>query len=113
MHDYHEAMKIIEYSTEQAKKEEKSKVAKIHLVIGDSSSYSEDSIRMYLEQNWSGTVCEGAELCARTVKTMLHCPKCGELFERKPFHYECPKCGTEGEPSDIGKEMEIESLEFE
>lgn len=112
MHDYHEAMHIIEYATEQAKKEGKDKVAKIHLVIGDSSSYSADSIRMYLEQNWAGTVCEGAELCVRPVKTMLRCPKCGAIFERVPFRYECPQCGTEGEPSGIGKEMEIEGLTF-
>lgn len=112
MHDYHEAMHIIEYATEQAKKEQKDKVTKVHLVIGDSSSYSADSIRMYLEQNWAGTVCEGTELSVRPVKTMLRCPKCGEMFERVPFHYECPKCGTEGEPTQIGKEMEIEGIEF-
>ena len=28
------------------------------------------------------------------------------------FFYECPQCGAEGEPSEIGKEIEIESLEF-
>lgn len=112
MHDYHEAMHIIEYSTEQAKKLNKEKVSKINLVIGESSSYSADSIRMYLEQNWAGTPCENAELCVRTVKAKLRCPKCGTMFDRVPFHYECPKCGAEGEPSEIGKEMEIESVEF-
>lgn len=112
MHDYHEAMHIIEYATEEAKKAGKNQVKEVHLVIGDSSSYSADSIRMYLEQNWEGTVCEGAQLCVRPVKTMLRCPKCGTMFERVPFHYECPKCGTEGEPSKIGKEMEIEGLIF-
>lgn len=112
MHDYHEAMHIIEYATEQAKKEQQEKVSKVYLVIGESSSYSADSIRMYLEQNWEGTVCEGAELVVRPVKAQLRCPSCGKLFDRVPFHYNCPDCGTEGEPSEIGKEMEIERVEF-
>ena len=112
MHDYHEAMRILERAAEQAKKEGRDRVSEIHLVIGDSSSYSADSIRMYLEQNWTGTVCEGAELRVRPVKTMLRCPRCGTLFERVPFRYECPQCGAEGEPSEIGREMEIEGFTF-
>ena len=73
--------------------------------------YSGDSIRMHFEDAAQGTICEGAEICVREVKTMLRCPKCHELFVRRPFHFECPHCGTEGEPSEVGKEMAIESIE--
>lgn len=112
MHDHHEAVHIIEHAEEAAKQQGKKKVTKIHLAIGDSSTYSEDSIRLFLEDNWTGTVCEGAELCVRHVKTVLRCPRCAATFERVPFHYECPKCGTPGEPTDIGKEMDIEGFTF-
>ncbi len=111
MHEYHEAIHIIEHAVEQAKAEGKSKVTKINLVIGESSGYSGESIRMHFEDAAQGTICEGAEICVREVKTMLRCPKCHELFVRKPFHFECPHCGTEGEPSEVGKEMAIESIE--
>ena len=43
---------------------------------------------------------------------VLRCPRCAATFERVPFHYECPKCGTPGEPTDIGKEMDIEGFTF-
>ncbi len=111
MHEYHEAIHIIEHAIEQAKAEGKSKVTKIHLVIGDSSGYSGDSIRMHFEDAAKGTICEGAEICVQQVKTMLRCPNCHELFVRKPFHFECPHCGTEGVPSEVGKEMAIDHIE--
>lgn len=105
-------MHIIEYAEERAKAAGKQKVKEVRLVIGDSSTYSEDSIQMYLEQNWEGTVCEGARLSVRHVRAKLRCPKCGTFYDRVPFRYECPICGTEGEPSKIGCEMEIEDVIF-
>ena len=44
---------------------------------------------------------------------MVKCPKCGELFERKPMSFACPKCGTDGEPTEIGKEFYIDTIECE
>ena len=113
MHEYHEAIHIIEHACEEAAKQRKNKVTKINLVIGESSGYSADSIRMHFEDAVKGTICEGAEITARTVKTMLRCPNCHELFARRPFHFDCPHCGTDGVPSEVGKEMSIESVECE
>ena len=92
MHEYHEAIHIIEHACEEAAKQGKNKVTKINLVIGESSGYSADSIRMHFEDAVKGTICEGAEITARTVKTMLR---------------------TDGVPSEVGKEMSIESVECE
>lgn len=111
MHEYHEAIHIIEHAIEQAQAEKKSKVTKINLVIGESSGFSGETIQMHFEDAAKGTICEGAEISVRPVKTMLKCPKCGELFVRKPFEFACPHCGTEGIPSEVGKEMSIESIE--
>ena len=49
MHEYHEAIHIIEHAIEQAKAQGKNKVTKINLVIGESSGYSGESIRMHFE----------------------------------------------------------------
>lgn len=111
MHEYHKAVDIIEHAIEQAKAEGKSKVTKIFLVIGESSGFSGDSIRLHFEDASAGTICEGAEIVVRPVKTMLKCPNCGEMFVRAPFKFDCPRCGTEGVPSEVGKEMSIEGIE--
>lgn len=111
MHEYHEAIHIIEHAVEQAKAEGKSRVTKIFLVIGESSGYSGDVIKMHFEEAAAGTICEGAEIVVRPVKSMLRCPNCHELFPRKLFDYACPHCGTEGEPCEVGREMAIEDIE--
>jgi hydrogenase nickel incorporation protein HypA/HybF len=113
MHEYHEAIHIIEHAVEQAEKEGKRKVTKINLVIGDDSGYSGETIQLHFEDAAKGTICEGAEISVRTVKSMLKCPDCGEMFVRKPFHFDCPHCGALGQPSEVGREMSIESIEAE
>lgn len=111
MHDYHKAVDMVNYGTEKAKEMGKNKVTKIKIAVGESSGYSADSICMYFKEVSEGTVCEGAEVEVRTIKSMLQCPKCGELFPRQLMHYDCPKCGTEGQPGKVGTEIEIEGIE--
>lgn len=113
MHEHHEACHIIEHALEAAKERNHSKVVRINLVIGENSGYSPEAVKMNFELVSEGTICENAEICVREVKAVLKCPNCGEMFPRKPFHYECPHCNTEGIPTDIGKEMAIDSIETE
>lgn len=111
MHEYHEAIHIIQHAIEEAESQGKTKVTKINLVIGESSGFSGETIEMHFQDAAVGTICEGAEITVRKVKTMLKCPNCNELFVRKPFEFACPHCGTDGIPSEVGKEMSIDSIE--
>lgn len=113
MHEHHEAVHIIEHAIEEAKERGANKVTKINLVIGESSGFSPEAVKLNFELASEGTICEGAEIAVKHVKTMLRCPNCNELFARRPFHFECPHCGTDGVPSEVGKEMAIESVETE
>jgi len=113
MHDYHKAKQMVDYATTKARKLGKKKVTKIVIKIGDSSGYSSDSVVMYFNEVSAGTICEGAFVEVEAVKSMLQCPKCGEIFPRKLMHYDCPVCGKEGLPSRIGTEIEIVSIETE
>ena len=113
MHEYHGAVEIIEHAEEEAKVLGHTKVTKINLVIGESSGYSFEAVKKYFDEVSPNTMCEGAEITVRTTKTMLRCPNCNELFVKKPLMYECPHCGTPGEPTDAGREMAIDSIESE
>jgi hydrogenase nickel incorporation protein HypA/HybF len=46
---------------------------------------------------------------------MLRCAKCGAHFIRKPFEFRCPDpdCGGDGEPTDIGREFFVKSIEID
>ena len=111
MHEHHEAIHIVEHAQMALEERGHTKVTKINLVIGESSGYSPEAVLMNFELVSQGTCCEGVEVTVKTVKTMLKCPNCGELFMKKPFHFECPHCNTPGVPSEIGKEMAIDSIE--
>jgi hydrogenase nickel incorporation protein HypA/HybF len=113
MHEDRKAADLLGEATQKAAAAGKSKVTKIGIAVGTDSGYSGDSIRTQFEKLAKGTVCEGAGISVRTVKARLCCPNCGELFDRRRFHFECPKCGTQGEPSASGREVKMESIEME
>ncbi len=113
MHEYHGAVEIVEHAIAHAEAKGHNKVTKINLVIGESSGYSYEAVKGYIEEVIPGTMCEGAEIGVRFTKTMLRCPNCNELFPKKPLQYDCPHCGTPGNPTDAGKEMALDDIESE
>ena len=89
------------------------RVVRIDLVIGDYSGYVGSSVQMYFDVISEGTLCEGAIINIEHVKPKLRCPGCGNLFERELLSFACPDCGTDGEPTEIGKEFYIDTIEIE
>ena len=113
MHEYPITKKIIEIAEAHAKKEGAKSVRAVHLVVGDYSGFIGESISMYFDIISEGTLCEGASITVKRVEPRLRCRDCNELFKRKPFSFDCPKCGGEGMPTEIGKEFYIESIDIE
>ena len=113
MHEYPITLYIIKIAEKHCKEAGASRVKKIKLVIGDYSGYVSDSVHMYFDLIGEGTMCEGAEIEIENVKPMLRCSQCGELFKKKLLSFECPHCGGEGGPTEIGKEFYVESIEVE
>lgn len=113
MHEYPITQQIIKIAGEHCEKQGGSRVTKINLVIGDYSGYVGSSVQMYFDIISEGTICEGAQVAIQHVKPKLKCADCGALFEKQPLSFDCPKCGGQGGPTDIGKEFYIESIEIE
>jgi len=104
---------MVEYAETKAADLGKTKVTRVYLRVGESSGYSAESILMYFAELSEGTVCADASVVITNVKPMLVCPSCGKVFPRKLMQYACPDCGTEGSPSKIGTEIEIEGIDAE
>ena len=113
MHEYPITERIVEIAEKNCREAGAKKVLAVNLVVGEYSGLVPESIDMYFDLIAEGTLCDGAKLNITRVKPKIKCPKCGELFERKPMSFACPKCGTDGEPTEIGKEFYIDTIECE
>jgi len=113
MHEYPITQQLIKIAEKACLEEGAAHVKKISIVVGDRSGFVGDSIYMYFDVISKGTLCEGAGIEIERVKPKLKCPHCSEVFTRKPMSFECPKCGTDGEPTEIGKEFYIKEIEVE
>ena len=110
MHELPITEQIIKIALKHAEDAKASKIEQIILVVGEQSGFIGDSIQMYFDVIARNTLCEGAELLIKPVKSKLKCRACGVLFLRKPFSFQCTECGGDGEPTEIGKEFYIESV---
>ena len=113
MHEFPITQQIIKLAEEHATELGASRVKSIKLVVGEYSGFVGDSIQMYFDVISAGTLCEGAAVEIEPVRAKMRCTGCGELFEREFLSFSCPKCGADGEPTEIGKEFYIESIEIE
>jgi hydrogenase nickel incorporation protein HypA/HybF len=113
LHELPLVRSIIEKAAGHARLRNADRVSSISLVVGEGSGYVPESIRMYFDIAAAGTPCEGAALKIRRVKPLMKCSACGRLFERRPLSFDCPDCGSEGNPTETGRELYIEELEVE
>ncbi len=111
MHEYGVTQQIIKIAVDAAAKQHAKKISRVNLVVGEMSGFIGDSIQMYFEMLAKGTPAEGAELSITYIKPQLKCDKCGITFFKKPYSFDCPKCDGQGEPSPIGKEFYVDSIE--
>jgi hydrogenase nickel incorporation protein HypA/HybF len=111
VHEYPVTLEIIRIAGETAKAKNAQRVDKIALVIGDLSGYVGESVHMYFDEISKGTVCEGCRLEITRIRPKVKCSACGEVFERKPFSFECPVCGGPAGPTKIGTEFYIDHIE--
>ena len=112
MHELPVTEEIVRLACQTAK-EQGGRVTAMELVVGRDSGFIGESIQMYFDVISQGTACDGAKLTIIPVQPMLRCEDCGQLFQRRPFHFDCPRCGGNGVPTEIGKEFYIKSVELE
>ena len=113
MHEYPITQEIIKIAETHCRNAGGQRVLRINLVLGEASGYVGDSIGMYFDIISDGSLCHGAHISIETIPPKLRCAACGHLFQKEPFSFDCPRCGGQGEPSDIGREFYIDSIEIE
>ncbi|MGC8970784.1 MAG: hydrogenase maturation nickel metallochaperone HypA [bacterium] len=109
MHELAVTEEVIKTVTEVSKGK---KVKTIELVIGDLSSFIDESIQFYFELLTRSTPLEGTKLLFRRIPVKLRCYNCQKEFIPDET-YLCPYCKKIGGDVIEGREFYIESIEVE
>lgn len=113
MHEYPITEQIVKIALNHLKDAGAQRVIAIHLVLGENSGIVPESIHMYFDLIAEDTPCSQAEITITRIKPTLRCPACQTEFVRKPMSFACPNCGTDGHPTQTGKEFYLDSIEVE
>ncbi len=113
MHEYPITEEIVRIAQKHCTKAKAKRVKTIRLVLGEYSGFVPESIHLYFDMIAQGTMCEDARIEIERIKAKIRCPHCDITYHRKPLSFACPQCGRDGEPTEIGKEFYIESIEVE
>jgi hydrogenase nickel insertion protein HypA len=113
MHEASVTEALVKIATEEATKQGAKKVNAINLVVGETTGYMAESLEFYFRNFTRGTILEGTALNVSYVKPKIKCSSCGELFERKLFSFDCPKCGGQGVMTSVGNEFYIDTMDIE
>lgn len=111
MHEMAVTEDILRIVEDHAKRGGASQVTDIYLVIGELTSFVDDSIQFYFDMLSPGTIADGATLHFERIPTRFRCRKCGYEFEPEERDWLCPVCHALGGDVIAGKEFYVESLE--
>ncbi|MDY0020085.1 MAG: hydrogenase maturation nickel metallochaperone HypA [Anaerolineae bacterium] len=113
MHELPITEEILRIVTDHATQAQAKHVRAITLVIGDMTSFIDDTIQFYFDLLSPGTLAEGATLHFNRIRTRFRCRGCGQEFEPEGENWICPHCGALGGEVIAGKEFFVESIEVE
>jgi hydrogenase nickel incorporation protein HypA/HybF len=113
MHELFATQAILDKALTKAAEEHAVRITDLHLVVGDLSSFVDDSVQFYWDEICKGTIAEKARLHFRHVQAELQCMACFTPYHPEEDEIRCPSCGSSGAKILAGEEFYLESLDVE
>jgi len=113
MHELYATQAILEKAIKKADEEKATRITNLYLVVGEISTYSDESVQFYWDQICKGTIAENAKLHFRHVKPEMQCMACFTKYDPKEGEIICPNCGSAGAKVLAGEEFFMEVLDGE
>ena len=113
MHELPVTQNILEIAVRHGKKSNATRILQLNIVIGQLSSFIDESIQFYWDIISEGTIAEGALLNIERIPAKFNCLECSKSYSLSHNGYECPKCGSTRVEILSGKEFYLDSLDIE
>lgn len=114
MHELPVTQAILETALDASRRNGARRILTLQIVIGELSSFVDDSIQFYFTQLSQGTLAENAVLQFRRAPTSVTCSDCGQTFAATaPLPFACPYCSGTHLRADGSRELYVESIEVE
>jgi hydrogenase nickel incorporation protein HypA/HybF len=113
MHELYATQAILNKALEKAGEQAAKRITNVYIVVGEISTYSDDSVQFYWDEISKGTIAEGAQLKFRHVDAELQCMTCGTKYHPQEGEIVCPNCGSTGARIWSGEEFYMEALDIE
>jgi hydrogenase nickel insertion protein HypA len=88
-------------------------IRQLHVVRGQFSDVSRESLEFYFEQFRGGTPAAKAELVIREEAGRIRCSACGHEMEADLQAEACPVCGSLGLQPIAGMGLRLEAIDVE
>jgi len=112
MHELAVTEGILAIALEEAQKANARRITTINVVIGDLSSFVDESVQFYFDLLSQGTIAEGATLNFRREHAVATCHACGYQFQvTPPLAPFCPSCGSHHLEVSGGRGIAVDSIE--
>jgi hydrogenase nickel incorporation protein HypA/HybF len=103
---------MLEKALQKANEAGADRIADVHLVLGEISSYTEESIRSLWDEVSRGTSAENAKLHFRHVRAEVQCMACFTKYHPANGEIVCPNCRSVGAKILAGEEFFMEGLDL-
>ncbi len=116
MHEAGIALNLIEAVQQRIAAEpggSESRVAAIHVRVGELSGVSPDALAFAFECLAAGGPLDGARLVFDAVPLTVRCEACGRTSPVVDLVFRCGACGSERTRVASGRELEVRTLELE
>ncbi len=104
---------ILSIAVQTAHEHGAKRITDLYLVIGDLSSFVDESIQFYWDMLSAGTLAEGARLHFRRIPAQMLCRNCDHEYTPARGELLCPLCGGSNVKIIGGDEFQLESIDIE
>ncbi len=113
MHELYATQALLDTALQKAGEQDAKRITDVYIVVGEISTYVDDSVQFYWDEITKGTIAEGATLHFRHVEAELQCMTCATKYRPQEGEIVCPKCGSAGARIWQGEEFYVEALDVE